>query len=306
MEPTEIEKRTREIFHGLHSRQYDEGVFQRLTSLLSPAYLQEADDFFSGKVCLDAGCGSNANATYSMLHHGAAEVHAFDLDDAFFGVAQKALEKYAGRYRLSVDNVLSMRFEDAFFDFVHCSGVLHHTTDLHAGLRELGRVTKPGGVLYIMTYGKGGIVRDVVTLLRKQYDQEPAFRRFVDELTDARLRGFVEQIQLSMAAHDDPMSRFLTAPLIRRLFDQDLVLTIKDRITAPLYHEHSEAELTDALRKIGFTEIKRLTRYPAMQNLRRFLCPLYHDYRSPLAELLYGDGAVQLKAVKGNGGLQAT
>ena len=44
-------------------------VFSRLTQLMSPNYLKEDDDFFKGKVCLDAGCGSHAWTTYSMLKH---------------------------------------------------------------------------------------------------------------------------------------------------------------------------------------------------------------------------------------------
>ena len=71
-----------------------------------------------------------------------------------------------------------------------------------------------------------------------------------------------------------------------------------DRVTAPAYHEHSEEELTQALYEAGFTTVQRLTRYPKMTNIRRFLSPLYERYDSKFARLFYGSGAVQLKAIK--------
>src|SRR5207302_4663278 len=42
------------------------------------------------------------------------------------------------------------------FDFIVCYGVLHHLADPVAGLRALGRVLKPDGVIDIMVYGRYG------------------------------------------------------------------------------------------------------------------------------------------------------
>ncbi|MDY0096172.1 MAG: class I SAM-dependent methyltransferase [Candidatus Vecturithrix sp.] len=297
--PDSFERRTREIFHALHKQQGENAqIFQRLTALLSPAYLQVPEDFFHGKICLDAGCGSNANATYSMLQQGAARVYAFDLDDTIFETVPRHLQAFEGKYVLSTDNVLQMRFENNFFDVVHCSGVLHHTADLFAGLKELARVTKPGGLLYIMTYGKGGLIRDIVTYLRGKYQQDQQFANFVDTLDAAFFTDLFQMILCSMQAHGDDLARQISPEIMHTLFDEDLVLTIKDRITAPAYHEHDADELISALREYGFAEITRLTRYPEFTNIRRFLSPFYEQYDSEFAGLLYGSGSIQLKAVK--------
>ena len=101
-----------------------------------------------------------------------------------------------------------------------------------------------------------------------------------------------------MQDHGDDMSHCLSPETIQMLFDDDLVLTIKDRITAPAYHEHDAEEITEAFQDLGFTDIARLTRYPEYKNFRRFLSPLYDNYDSRFAKLLYGSGSVQLKAVK--------
>ena len=86
--------------------------FNRLVKLLNPKYLQEDDDFFKGKVCLDAGCGSNANGTYSMLKLGAEKMYAFDTDETIFEIAPKYLKEFEGKYELKVDNVLNMQYDD--------------------------------------------------------------------------------------------------------------------------------------------------------------------------------------------------
>src|SRR3989344_9515024 len=162
-----IEKRTRSLFHKLHSQQAaDKKVFDRLVALLSPEYLKLPKNFFEGKVCLDAGCGSNANATYSMLARGAQKVCAFDLDRSIFSVAPSMLKKFDGRYELKTGSVLDIPYPDESFDFVHCAGVLHHSTDVYKGLSELTRVTKEGGTLFINVHGKGGIMRDFMGVLR--------------------------------------------------------------------------------------------------------------------------------------------
>jgi ubiquinone/menaquinone biosynthesis C-methylase UbiE len=299
MSLTPFERQTRAVFHELHTKQgEDEVIFQRLASLLTPAYLQESENFFQQKICLDAGCGSNANATYSMLRQGAEKVYAFDLNETIFETVPQHLQEFEGRYVLSSDNVQHMRFEDGSFDFVHCSGVLHHAADLFAGLRELARVAKPGGMLYIMTYGKGGLIRDITTCLRTKYAQDNAFRTFIDTLDASVFTEFFQEIFTSMQSHGDGFGHKIPAETISLLFDEDLVLTIKDRVTAPAYHEHSEEELTQVLYEVGFKTVQRLTRYPKMTNIRRFLSPLYEAYDSKFARLLYGSGAVQLKAVK--------
>ena len=300
MSLTPLESQTREIFHELHKAQgRDDEIFRRLTALLTPAYLHEPDDFFRGKICLDAGCGSNANATHSMLTHGAEKVYAFDLNETIFETAPQRLREFEGKYVLSTDNVLHLSFPDNMFDFAHCSGVLHHAADVFAGLKELARVTKPGGILYIMTYGKGGLIRDIVTCLRQKYQQDAAFKQFVDHLDAGFFIDLLQHLAAGMLAHGDAYGAKLSQELIHELVDADLVLTIKDRITAPLYQEHSEAELTAALRELGLTRIERLTRYPQFTNIRRFLSPLYFRYDSDFARLFYGDGSVQLKAMKG-------
>jgi len=294
-----FESKTRKIFHQIHKKQGSErNIYDRLVRLLSPDYLQVPLNFFDGKICLDAGCGSNANATYNMLKQGASKVYCFDLDQTIFETVPNYLKPFEGRYILKTDNVLNMSFEDNCFDFVHCSGVLHHASDLFRGLKELARVTKPCGMIYIMTYGKGGLIRDIVTYLRDKYQKNVGFSQFIDNLETDFFTEFFMTLFSSMKAHGDNFPHCISKETIQTLFDDDLVLTIKDRITAPAYHEHDPEEIFEALKNYGFSQITRLTRYPEYKNFRRFLSPLYKDFDSEYAKLLYGSGSIQIKAIK--------
>ena len=303
MNQEEFERKTRAVFDPIHESQGEDAyIFSRLAGLLSTDYLRVEKDWFVGKICLDAGCGSNANATYAMLHMGARKVYALDLDsgtgNTILESVPKRLEEFDGRYRLDLGNVLSLHYADDFFDFTHCSGVLHHTRDVYQGLEELARVTKKGGTLYVMMNGKGGLFREISNLLRKIYSEEAQFQSFIDNLDSARLVKIFQGIVFEMGAHGDEMADKVPDSLLRELFDQDLALTIKDRIQSPVYHEHTEEELVDWLTDHGFTGVERLTRYPPYSNIRRFLSPLYNRYDHEIARLLHGSGVIQLKAIK--------
>lgn len=299
MERVELEKKTRKIFHALHTEQGDEKyIFDRLSTLLSPEFLKVDADYFKGKVCLDAGCGSNANATWNMLSMGAEKVYAFDLDETVIHSVPKYLKKFEGKYEVCIGNVLNINFPDNYFNFVHCAGVLHHSADVYKGLSELMRVTESGGILYFDVYGKGGLVRDMTTFFRTKYSNDKEFRDLIDNLNEEALSEFFQWIITVMSEKDDALAKKAPMSLIKELFDKDLVLTIKDRIQAPVYYENTEEELVLWLKENGFEKIERITKYPHYKNVRRFLSPLYEQYDNKFSRIFYGSGQVQLKAVK--------
>jgi len=294
-----IEKKTRQIFHKIHVEQAkDELTFKRLVELLSPKYLKVPDNFFFGKICLDAGCGSNANATYSMLNAGAAKVYAFDLDKSIFKTVPKMLKGFEKRYELAVGNVLKINFPDNFFDFTHCSGVLHHTTDAFKGIRELARVTKKGGMLYIYIHGQGGLMREVVNFLRDKYKKDKNYKRLIDNIDEKFFWELWDWMVSEMAKHGDKLGESIPKDVMRQLLNKDLALSVKDRFTAPISHDFTEKELRELLKGEGFIKIERLTRYPNNANIRRFLSPFYNRYDHKFSRIFYGEGNIQLKAIK--------
>ena len=68
MERNELEKTSRAVFDEIHNSQGEEpNILNRLASLLSTEYLKVDEDWFVGKICLDADCGSDANALSKIV-----------------------------------------------------------------------------------------------------------------------------------------------------------------------------------------------------------------------------------------------
>jgi len=302
MKKLTFEKRTRQVFHNIHREQARDGrIFSRITSLLNEDYLHVKEGFFRGKVCLDAGCGSAAPGAFSMLKMGAGQVYCIDLDSSIFKIADAKLKPYSGKYIIETGNVLDLKYPNEYFDFVHCAGVLHHTRNtqsIFCGLKELARVTKRGGMLYIMLKGKSGIIGDITDRLRKRYAKDKKFKKLIDHLSPKFFHELISFMLIGMNEMNDCYAKNLDEGIIRDLFDKDLILTIKDRIQAPSYLEISEEKLKDWMAKNNFSEVIRLTRYPRYTNIRRFLSPLYYNSKNKYSALLYGDGIIQLKATK--------
>ena len=291
-----IEKQTKSIFKSIHKEQLEqENVFNRLKDLLNTTYLGVEDNFFTNKICLDAGSGTNANGTVAMLEMGAKKVYLLDLNNV---IESNNLKNFArDRYELETGSVLSCPFEDEYFDFTHCSGTLHHTTDPFLGIKELCRVTKTGGMIYFMLNGRGGLIAAITKTLRKKYQCEIDFKYCIDNLDDKFFSSLSEWINSEIKKNGNS-NDVISNNLIHQLFNNDLALTIKDRITAPLYHEIPYVSLLKYLKKLKLKKIKRITRYPEIKNIRKYLAPFYFNYNDPYSKLLYGDGVIQLTAIK--------
>ncbi len=115
-----------------------------------------ATGYREGMDILVAGCGANQAARYA-LQHPSAKVTGIDLSEA--SLAHE--EKLKAKHDLENLTLRRMRLEDvkelgAEFDFIACSGVLHHLPDPDAGLRALGGVLRRDGVIYVMVYGRYG------------------------------------------------------------------------------------------------------------------------------------------------------
>lgn len=300
-----LARATRRVFDAHHREQAaDDEIFQRLISLVSPSYFGFDDDYFSDKVVLDAGCGSNANATFAFLAHGAAHVCAADLGSEWMDCARQQLARFAPRFELSAQDVLALTLPENRFDFVHCAGVLHHTADPEAGFRELARVTKPSGHLFVTIMANGdGVIYSCVNHLRRRYAEDAGFRSAVDGLTPRVVDDALDWLlaaRREQGEADGEESRLQVADeerFVRSLFDGDLVLTIKDRLQAPTYHEFdfTEAQVRSWFAACGFSDVRRLSRYPhGFRNLRRFLAPMYHEYDHPVARFWFGEGYLQM------------
>lgn len=106
-----------------------------------------------------------------------AEVVHLDLSSASLAVAQRRVERLAtGNVRFVQGSLLDLPESDlGDFDYINCSGVLHHLPDPVAGARALAAALNPGGGMSLMLYGlygRRGIydMQGIVDVLRRPDD----------------------------------------------------------------------------------------------------------------------------------------
>lgn len=299
MEKFEIE--TSDVFYNVHMEQMkDKNVVDRFKSLISTEYFGVPKDYFKGKTVLDIGCGCHATASYMFLELGAKNVISADLGTKWMNQAKQRLSKFTEKSILKSENVLNLTFEDNTFDFVHCAGVLHHTTDPKKGFQELTRVTKSGGMTFVsIMANEKGIIYQCINYLRTRYNTDAEFKELVDNLD-------IHQIDNSIDCLLEEKEKFEGCTeeekkFIKSLFNSDLLCTFKDRIQAPTYSnfDFSNEQIKTWFVEQGYTNIVRLTRYvKGFENVRKYLSPLYYHYDNPLSKLFFGEGYIQMIGVK--------
>jgi len=164
-----VELKTGELFGSLWHRLTDE-QYRESVQLFRRRF--EANGFdlgwFAGKSCLDAGTGSGRYAV-AMAMHGATVVGC-DISDAGLETARARAAAVPG-LTFRKGSVLALPFADRSFDFVCCAGVLHHTPSIETGLAEIARVLKPGGRVFLLLYGFGGLRWRLIQALRPLADE---------------------------------------------------------------------------------------------------------------------------------------
>jgi ubiquinone/menaquinone biosynthesis C-methylase UbiE len=112
-------------------------------------------DDTSGLGVLDVGCGQGID----LYHYATAGARAtgIDLTPRHCELARQHLAVMGGAAEVVNGDAERLPFDDATFDRVSSNGVLHHTPDMPAALREVLRVLKPGGEARIIVYNRSSL-----------------------------------------------------------------------------------------------------------------------------------------------------
>jgi ubiquinone/menaquinone biosynthesis C-methylase UbiE len=131
------------------SKSYDKSILQWL--LFDPSHkriLGELGEAPRDAHILDIGCGTGKLAHRLITHHRDARVFGIDLSESMIRASQHHIANEA-RIHLSVADSEHLPFASDTFDYVTCSNSFHHYPDQTASLREMHRVLKPGGRLFL-------------------------------------------------------------------------------------------------------------------------------------------------------------
>lgn len=135
---------TREFFERIEAHRYDKEW-----------HIPAAAEFANarGLRVLEIGCGIGTDG--AQFAKAGADYTGVDLTEAAIELARKRFQMAGLQGEFRVADAEHLEFPDDSFDVVYSHGVLHHTPDIEAALREIRRVLKPGGRAIVMLYHRG-------------------------------------------------------------------------------------------------------------------------------------------------------
>src|SRR3954453_9516105 len=119
-----------------------------------------------GPRVLEIGCGLGTDG--ARFARAGALYTGVDLTEAAVSLARRRfeLEGLPGEFRVA--DAEGLEFGDESFDLVYSHGVLHHTPDARAAVKEVHRVLAPGGRAVVMLYHRDSYnYRVKISLLRR-------------------------------------------------------------------------------------------------------------------------------------------
>jgi ubiquinone/menaquinone biosynthesis C-methylase UbiE len=148
---------TWEIDEKKFTRQYFQSIEEDRYSKQPEIFAFAQFTRFTGKKVLEVGIG--AGTDFIQWARAGCEAYGIDL-------TEESIEHLKHRLKLEglnakefkVADSESLPYKDDLFDLVYSWGVIHHTPDTQAALKELIRVCKPGGKCKIMIYHRRSLL----------------------------------------------------------------------------------------------------------------------------------------------------
>jgi len=109
---------------------------------------------YAGKSVLEVGCGIGT-AAQSFVEAG-ANYTGIDLSDYSIELAKQRFQLFNLSGGFAVDNIENPQTvaKEPTYDLIYSFGVLHHTPDVDAAIRNIYQMLKPGGEFKLMMYAK--------------------------------------------------------------------------------------------------------------------------------------------------------
>jgi SAM-dependent methyltransferase len=106
---------------------------------------------------LDVGCGTGISSAAMARRFGPTAIVGVDPAEGMLEVFTAKLSEFDGvDVELRAEDVMAMSAEDGAFDAVISAMALHWFPDKPGAIARMARALKPGGVMGILTAGRGG------------------------------------------------------------------------------------------------------------------------------------------------------
>ena len=158
-----LEKNHKTLFQKLWTNYtFNEFKKERLGRYSKRIKINKIENLIKNKKIVDFGCG-HGNFLMSMLKFQPQECVGIDYGKRSIDYANKFKRKFFKEKKISflIRSVYRSKLKSDYFDFALQNGVFHHLENERKAYREVYRVLKPGGYLWVYTDGGGGL-RDFV------------------------------------------------------------------------------------------------------------------------------------------------
>jgi SAM-dependent methyltransferase len=195
-----------------------------------------AEPYRDDRSILVAGCGTTQAAHYA-LRWPRARVVGIDVSASSIGFTQELKRKHSlGNLEVRQLAVERAHALGEIFDYVVCTGVLHHLTDPDAGLRALREVLAPSGAVHVMVYapyGRAGV-----------YMLQEYCRRLRIGWTAEAIRDLAASLRALPPDHP-------IVPLLRSAPDFATTAGLADALLHPNDRAYSVPQLVEFLERAG-------------------------------------------------------
>jgi SAM-dependent methyltransferase len=149
----------------------------------------------SGQRALDVGCGPGALTAVLAERLGPTSVAAVDPSESFLSAVRVRLPGLDAR-KASAEH---LPFANDTFDITLAQLVVHFMTDPEAGIREMARVTRPGGTVAACVWDHAGGLGPLSAFWRAARDLDPSVHDESDlpGTRDGQLVELFERVGLS-------------------------------------------------------------------------------------------------------------
>jgi SAM-dependent methyltransferase len=161
----------------------------------------------TGQRALDVGCGPGGLTAQLVDRLGADAVSAVDPSAEFVAAVRARFPALDVRAAAAE----RLPFPDDSFDLAVAQLVVHFMADPVAGLSEMARVTRPGGLVAACVWDHAGGSGPLATFWRAAHDTDPQVRD-ESELAGAREGHLVELCRAAHLTDVEPLSLTVTVP----------------------------------------------------------------------------------------------
>jgi SAM-dependent methyltransferase len=184
-------------------------AYDRLVGRYSPELagkLIEAARVRPGGRALDVGCGPGALTNELVALLGAAQVAAIDPSPPFV----EACRQRQPGVHVEVAAAEALPFDDDAFDHTLSQLVVNFMTDAPTGVREMRRVTRPGGTVTAAVWDYAG----EMTLLRRFWDAAVALDASAEERDEGRCMAFCSPEELGALWSTSDLAQISVSALV--------------------------------------------------------------------------------------------